>query len=136
VATQAAAPAPGELAIALAEAAKPRLLEIGSSRCMSCREVAKVLDALRVSQGAKPRVVFIDVFEQLEAGDRFKISLIPTQIFCDTAGKEIFRHTGYFAHDDILAKFRELGVKIDRPRGTFHTCARSSLGATLRFEEV
>ena len=104
----AATPAPA----AVVAAAKPRLLEIGSSRCMSCREMAKVLDALRASQGAKLKVDFIDVFEQPEAADRYKIALIPTQIFYDTAGKEIFRHTGYFAHDDILAKFRELGVKI------------------------
>ena len=93
-------------------AVKPRLLEIGSSRCMSCREMAKVLDALRASQGAKLKVDFIDVFEQPEAADRYKIALIPTQIFYDTAGKEIFRHTGYFAHDDVLAKFRELGVEM------------------------
>ena len=104
----AALPAPG----AVAAAAKPRLLELGSSRCMACIEMAKVLDALRASQGAKLQVDFIDVFEQPEAADRYKISLIPTQILYDTAGKEIFRHTGYFAHDDILAKFRELGVKL------------------------
>jgi len=97
---------------AAAAAVKPRLLEIGSSRCMSCIEMAKVLDALRASQGAKLKVDFVDVFEQPEAGDRYKISLIPTQIFYDTAGREIFRHTGYFSHDDILAKFRDLGVKI------------------------
>ena len=127
LATQAPAPAPAAVAIAepapaksteipapkaVAAAVKPRLLELGSSRCMSCIEMAKVLDALRASQGAKLKVDFVDVFEQPEAGDRYKISLIPTQIFYDSAGKEIFRHTGYFAHDDILAKFRELGVKI------------------------
>jgi len=97
---------------AVAATVKPRLLEIGSSRCMSCIEMAKVLDALRASQGEKLKVDFVDVFEQPEAGERYKITLIPTQIFYDTAGREIFRHTGYFAHDDILAKFRELGVKM------------------------
>lgn len=96
----------------VAASAKPRLLEIGSSRCMSCIEMAKVLDALRTSQGVKLQVDFLDVFEQPEAGDRYEISLIPTQILYDTAGKEIFRHTGYFSHDDILAKFRELGVQL------------------------
>ncbi len=107
-AKSAALPAPRPVAAAV----KPRLLEIGSSRCMSCIEMAKVLDALRASQGAKLKVDFVDVFEQPEAADRYKISLIPTQIFYDTAGREIFRHTGYFSHNDILAKFRELGVKI------------------------
>jgi thioredoxin 1 len=107
-----AKPAKATVSKAAVAAEIPRLLELGSSRCMSCIEMAKVLDALRASQGVRLKVDFIDVFEQPEAGDRYKISLIPTQIFYDTAGKEIFRHTGYFAHDDILAKFRELGVKI------------------------
>lgn len=92
--------------------AKPRLLELGSMRCQACLEMAKVLDALRASQGAKLQVDFIDVFEQPEAADRHKISLIPTQILFDAAGKEIFRHTGYFAHNDILAKFRDLDVRL------------------------
>jgi thioredoxin 1 len=97
---------------AVAAAAKPRLLGLGSMRCQACLEMAKVLDALRSSQGEKLQVDFIDVFEQPEAADRHKISLIPTQILFDSSGKEIFRHTGYFAHDDILAKFRDLGVRL------------------------
>ena len=112
-----AAPAPAKPAAipaprVVAAAVKPRLLELGSMRCQACLEMAKVLDALRASQGAKLQVDFIDVFEQPEAAVRHKISLIPTQILYDVAGKEIFRHTGYFSHDDILAKFRDLGVKL------------------------
>jgi thioredoxin 1 len=107
-AVPAAVPAPR----AVAAAVKPRLLELGSMRCQACLEMAKVLDALRASQGEKLQVDFIDVFEQPEAADRHKISLIPTQILFDSTGKEIFRHTGYFAHDDILAKYRELGVRL------------------------
>jgi len=45
-------------------------------------------------------------------GERYKISLIPTQILYDDAGKELYRHQGFFSHDDILAKFRALGVKL------------------------
>ena len=126
-ATQTPAPEPVQVAVAtkepampaafpapraVAAAAKPRLLELGSMRCQACLEMAKVLDALRASQGARLRVDFIDVFEEPEAADRHQISLIPTQILYDAAGKEIFRHTGYFSHDDILAKFRALGVQL------------------------
>ena len=109
---QAEKPRPPATAPRQAVAATPRLLELGSMRCMACLEMAKVLDALRASQGPRLQVDFIDVFEQSEAADRYEISLIPTQILYDGAGKEIFRHTGYFSHDDILAKFRELGVKL------------------------
>lgn len=110
-------PAPASLAAAPARpaavpAAAPRLLELGSNRCQACQQMAVVLDALRASQGAKLRVDFIDVMENPELGDPYKISLIPTQILFDAAGKEIFRHIGFFSHDEILAKFRELGVKL------------------------
>jgi thioredoxin 1 len=104
--------APAAPVTAPAAAATPRLLELGSMRCKACLEMAKVLDALRASQGAKLQVDFIDVFEQPDEADRHKITLIPTQILYDSAGTEIFRHTGYFSHDDVLAKFRELGVRL------------------------
>jgi thioredoxin 1 len=95
-----------------AAAAKPRLLELGSMRCQACLEMAKVLDALRASRGDRLQVDFIDVFEQPEAPGTYGISVIPTQILFDSAGKEIYRHTGFFSHDDILAKFRALGVNL------------------------
>jgi thioredoxin 1 len=109
----AARPSPGqEPASPVAAAVRPRILELGSMRCQACLEMAKVLDALRASQGTKLQVDFIDVFEEPAAADRYKIELIPTQVLFDTAGKEIFRHQGFFSHDDILAKFRELGVNL------------------------
>jgi thioredoxin 1 len=105
-----AAPAAGVAAVAAK--AKPRILELGSMRCQACLEMAKVLDALRASQGTKLQVDFIDVFEEPAAADRYNIAVIPTQILYDGAGKEIYRHQGFFSQDDILAKFRELGVKL------------------------
>jgi thioredoxin 1 len=108
---QASAPVAAS-AVPVATAARPRLLELGSLRCQACLEMAKVLDALRASQGEKLQVDFIDVFEQPDAPEKYGISLIPTQILYDGAGKEIFRHTGYFSHDDILARYRELGVRL------------------------
>lgn len=103
---------PAAAAPPVAAAVRPRILELGSMRCQACLEMAKVLDALRASQGTKLQVDFIDVFEEPAAADRYKIELIPTQVLFDTAGKEIFRHQGFFSHDDIVAKFRELGVKL------------------------
>jgi len=57
-------------------------------------------------------VVFIDVWEDPAAGKKYGITVIPTQIFYDAAGKERFRHEGFFGRDDILAKWKELGVDL------------------------
>lgn len=91
---------------------RPRLVELGSVRCQACQQMMKVLDALRASQGERLRVDFVDVFEDPAAGERYGLTMIPTQIFFDAGGKEIFRHTGFLSHDDILAKFRTLGVEL------------------------
>jgi thioredoxin 1 len=36
--------------------------------------------------------------------------MIPTQIFYDAAGNELFRHEGFFGKKEILAKWKEYGV--------------------------
>lgn len=105
-------PAPAQAPRTAAPRAVPRLIEFGSNRCMACQQMAVVLDALRASQGEKLRVDFFDVMENPELGEPYQISLIPTQILFDAAGKELYRHTGFFSHDDILAKYRALGVKL------------------------
>ena len=57
-------------------------------------------------------VEFIDVWKDPKPGKEYKIKLIPTQIFFDASGKERFRHEGFFGKEDILAKWKELGVDI------------------------
>ena len=57
-------------------------------------------------------VEFIDVWKTPDAAKPYGIEVIPTQIFYDAAGKELFRHIGFFAKEDILAKWKELGVDL------------------------
>ena len=38
---------------------------------------------------------------------------LPADTTIDASGKELFRHEGFFSRDDILSKWKQLGVKID-----------------------
>jgi thioredoxin 1 len=38
--------------------------------------------------------------------------MIPTQIFYAADGRELARHEGFIGRDEILAKWRELGVSL------------------------
>lgn len=93
-------------------AALPRFLEIGSTRCQACKEMEKVLASLRESHAGRLRVDFVDVAVDPEGGERHGIRLIPTQILYDSAGRELFRHEGFYSAEQILGKFRELGVPL------------------------
>lgn len=87
----------------------PRLVDLGAKECIPCKMMAPILEELKKEYAGKMEVLFIDVRENPEAGEEYGIQLIPTQILFDASGKELFRHVGFFAKDDILAAWKELG---------------------------
>jgi thioredoxin 1 len=90
----------------------PRLVDLGATKCIPCKLMAPVLEELKKEYAGKLQVDFIDVWEKPEAGKPYNIEVIPTQIFFDANGKELYRHIGFFAKADILAKWKELGVDL------------------------
>ena len=92
----------------------PKLLDLGAGKCIPCKMMAPILDELKKEHAGRLAVEFIDVWENEAAAKKYGIETIPTQIFYDASGKELFRHTGFFAKEDILAKWKELGVDLSR----------------------
>lgn len=92
--------------------ALPRLLDLGADKCIPCKMMMPILDELKESHKDKFEVVFIDVWKNPDAAQPYQIKLIPTQIFFDTDGNELFRHEGFFSKEEILSKWQELGVDI------------------------
>ena len=92
----------------------PKLLDLGATKCVPCKMMAPILESLKEEYKGQFDVVFIDVWENPDASGKYGIKLIPTQIFFDAEGKELFRHEGFFSKDDILAKWKEYGVSLDK----------------------
>ena len=93
--------------------ALPRLIDLGAGKCIPCKMMAPILEELKTEHAGRFEVVFIDVWEDPSRSEEYGIKLIPTQIFFDASGKELFRHEGFFSKADILAKWKELGVDIE-----------------------
>ena len=90
----------------------PRLVDLGADKCIPCKMMAPILEELREEYAGSLEVVFIDVWQSPDAGQKYGIGLIPTQIFYDASGKELFRHEGFFGKEEILAKWKELGIHL------------------------
>ncbi|HCO95991.1 MAG TPA: hypothetical protein DIU00_18975 [Phycisphaerales bacterium] len=90
----------------------PRLVDLGADKCIPCKTMAPILEQLKSEYEGTLIVDFIDVWKNPDEGPKYNIKLIPTQIFYDSSGKERFRHEGFFSKDDILAKWKELGVDL------------------------
>lgn len=90
---------------------KPTLVDFGASGCVPCDMMTPILADLTKKYEGKVNVMFIHVRENNILATRYGIESIPVQVFFDKDGKEIFRHTGFFAQADIEKKFAEMGVK-------------------------
>ena len=90
----------------------PRLVDLGADNCIPCKLMAPILQELKVEYAEVFTTHFIDVWKNPEAGRQFSVRMIPTQIFFDADGKELFRHEGFMSKQDILMRWRQLGVSL------------------------
>lgn len=84
-------------------------VELGSVKCIPCKQMQPIMDAIEAEYAGKVRVVFHDVWtpEGRAHGQRYGVRVIPTQVFLDRDGNEIGRHEGFFPKseiEDLLAK--------------------------------
>jgi thioredoxin 1 len=90
----------------------PVLLELGSHKCPPCRRMTPILNELRDEYSGKFQIKYIDVWQDREAGARYGVRAIPTQIFFDSKGREVFRHVGFYSKRDILTTWKNIGIKL------------------------
>ena len=89
----------------------PRLLDLGAAKCIQCKMMAPILEELKREYKGKAAIVFIDVWVHREEARKYGIRAIPTQIFFDKNGKEVFRHEGFMDKKSIVRVLGKLGVK-------------------------
>lgn len=87
----------------------PVLLDLGADKCVPCKMMAPMLEEMKVTFVGQLDVRFIDVWKDAAAAREHGVRVIPTQIFFDEEGYELFRHQGFFSREDMLAKWAELG---------------------------
>ena len=78
------------------------MVDIGAKKCIPCKMMAPIMESLEKEYKGRAAIIFIDVWENREQGQRFGIRAIPTQIFYDKAGKEVYRHEGFLSKDGIV----------------------------------
>jgi len=87
---------------------KPTILAFGMSHCYSCIVMSKVFAEV-LAEHPEYQIYAIDgQKERLVSRDIYKLREMPTQLFFDASGKEVFRHTGAYKKpvlDIILKKY-------------------------------
>lgn len=88
----------------------PMLIDLGKGTCIPCKKMKPILDELKAEYEGRAVVKIIDLRYERQAARKYGIRLIPTQIFFDADGNEVYRHEGFMDKKSIKMKFAEMGV--------------------------
>jgi len=86
------------------------MLDLGANVCIPCKMMAPILKKMEKKYDGKAAIIFIDVWKYRDQAKRFGIRLIPTQLFFDAKGKEVYRHEGFMSAAAIVAQLEKMGV--------------------------
>ncbi|NJD90720.1 MAG: thioredoxin family protein [Geobacter sp.] len=90
---------------------KPTMLDLGARSCVPCKQMAPILESLSGEYRDRANVLFVDVYDDRDVSNRFKVRMIPTQIFFNQQGKEVKRHLGFMGKAEILKELQAAGLK-------------------------
>ena len=107
--SQAETPVGTTQAAAVVAARLPKMVDVGADKCIPCKMMAPILEELKTEYAGKFEVEFVDAWKFREKAAQYGVQMIPTQIFYDANGKELFRRSGFIGKEDILSRWRELG---------------------------
>ena len=86
------------------------MLDLGAKSCIPCKMMAPIMEKLEKDYKGKAAIVFIDVWKDPDQSKRFGIRAIPTQIFYDKEGNEVYRHEGFMSENAIVTQLKNMGV--------------------------
>jgi len=95
----------------------PTVLDLGAKACVPCKMMAPILEKLEREYRGRAAVIFVDVWKDASEAKRFGIRTIPTQIFFDRDGTEVFRHEGFLDEESIVRMLDALGAKLPGQAG-------------------
>ncbi|MFH1078878.1 MAG: thioredoxin domain-containing protein [Pseudomonadota bacterium] len=87
------------------------MVDLGAKKCIPCKMMAPILERLEKRYAGKAAIIFLDVWEDPKPAHHFGIQAIPTQIFFDKTGKEVYRHVGFMSEEAIVTQLKSMGVQ-------------------------
>ncbi len=90
---------------------KPTLIDFGLRTCPVCKKMAPYLESLSTEYRGRANILFIDVRSDQATAQKFRVQMLPTQIFINPQGKEVQRHTGFMDKEGIIKGLKSAGLK-------------------------
>ena len=86
------------------------MLDLGAKKCIPCKMMAPIMEKLEKRYKGKEAIILIDIVKDYDRAKQFKFRTIPTQLFYDKKGKEVYRHAGFMSEEAIVEQLKKMGV--------------------------
>ena len=92
---------------------KPTVIAFGMSHCYSCLAMSKVFAEV-LKEHPEYQIYSVDgQKERLILRDKYKLKLMPVQVFFDAEGNEVFRHEGAYVKPVLEIILKKYGFNRD-----------------------
>jgi thioredoxin 1 len=88
---------------------RPTVVNFGLRTCSVCKKMAPYLESVATEYRGRANILFVDVRADQAVAQKFRVQMLPTQIFSDATGKEVQRHSGYLDKEGIIKGLKLAG---------------------------
>ena len=92
---------------------KITMVDFGESGCFGCWMQAPIIEKIekKYRDSDQVAIVFINITTHVGQVAKYQIEELPTQIFYDKDGKEVYRHKGFMFESSIVSRLTKMGAK-------------------------
>jgi len=90
---------------------KPTVLDLGAGSCIPCKMMKPIFEELEKEYKDKANIILLEIADHRDVANKYKVRVIPTQIFFNDKDEVYWRHEGFLAKEEIIKKLKELGVQ-------------------------
>ncbi len=89
---------------------RPVLADFGRSTCIPCKKMLPILTELKQKYRGRAEILVLDLRDHTPLAQSVGVRVIPTQIFYDAQGNEVYRHVGFMGKDALVAQLAKMCV--------------------------
>ena len=89
---------------------KPTVLDLGAGTCIPCKMMKPIFEELEKEYEGKANILLLEISDHRDIANKYKVRVIPTQIFFDKNGNQYWRHEGFLSKEEIIKKINESGA--------------------------
>jgi thioredoxin 1 len=92
------------------KASSPTVIDFYSDLCMPCQQMDPILEKAEEEFGDRVTVRRVDIDQDSDLADRYRVVYIPTYVFLNSSGEEIDRSVGLLTEQELREKFESLAT--------------------------